>query len=318
MITFVTFHWPFARPLHQLGLELTFFACAALTLRHALRDRRSTFQWLVAFSYGLWMELIALSFLDNYTHAKFTVQLYRDKLPLYVLALYPVFHYTGLKLAERFRAPLAVEALLAGFVPFLLDVPFDLTGIGAGWWRWSTSDPNLATRWLDVPVTSYYWYLLFGAAYALGCRAAWRITQSRAIYALAPLTGALMIVAGALFFLPFHGLHALGVPDDAPVIAQLFLCALVAIVFAPPEPLVATRSLLAVPLLLAVYLAVVMIAVAPPSFGERFFCAVFAAGALVFVVYPKEAPWTLASHSRPIRPVGSPSDSPTSSPPTRS
>src|SRR5581483_1998112 len=166
----IAFHDPFARPLHQLGLELVFFGCAALTLRHALRDRRSTFQWLVAFCYGLWMELIALSFLDNYQHAKFTVQLYRDKLPLYVLALYPVFHYTGLKLAERFRAPLAVEALLAGFVPFLMDVAFDLTGVGAGWWRWSTSDPNLATRWLDVPVTSYYWYLLFGPAYALGCR----------------------------------------------------------------------------------------------------------------------------------------------------
>lgn len=314
----IAFHDPFARPLHQLGLELVFFGCAALTLRHALRDRRSTFQWLVAFCYGLWMELIALSFLDNYQHAKFTVQLYRDKLPLYVLALYPVFHYTGLKLAERFRAPLAVEALLAGFVPFLMDVAFDLTGVGAGWWRWSTSDPNLATRWLDVPVTSYYWYLLFGPAYALGCRAAWAISKSRAVYALAPLAGALMIVLGALFFLPFHGLHALGVPDDAPVIAQLFLCALVAIVFAPREPEPAARSLVAVPLVLGAYLLLVMIAVAPPALGERVACALLAAGGMLFVSTPKEAPWTLASRSRPIPPVGSPSASRTTSPPTRS
>ena len=318
MSALIAFHSPLARPLHQLGLELVFFAGAALTLRHALRDRRSLLQWGIAFCYGLWMELIALSFLDNYWHAQFTVQLYRDKLPLYVLALYPTFHYTGLKLAERFRAPLAVEALLTGFIPFLLDVPFDLTGIGAGWWRWSTSDPNLATRWLDVPVTSFYWYLLFGPAYALVCRAAWRISKSRAVYALAPLAALLMIVMGVLFFLPFHGLHALGAPDDAAVIAQIFLCAMVAIVFAPREPLAVDRTLLAVPILLTVYLDAVMVAVAPPQLGSRVVCALFAAAGLLFVVTPKEAPWTLASRSRPIRPVGSPSDSRTSSPPTRS
>jgi hypothetical protein len=314
----IAFHNPFARPLHQLGLELVFLVAAALTLRHAVRDRRSLFQWLAAFCYGLWMELIAFNFLDNYWHAKFTVQLYRDQLPLYVIALYPTFHYTGVKLAERFKAPLAVEALLAGFIPCLMDVAFDMTGVGAGWWSWSTKDPTIATRWLDVPVTSFYWYLLFGPAYALGCRGAWRISKSRAVYALAPLAGLFTIVGGTLFFLPFNGLHALGVPDDAPVIAQLFLCAGAAIVFAPREPLAADRSLLAVPFLLVAYFTLVMVLVAPPSLGERAVCAVFAATGLLFIVYPKEAPWTLASRSRPIRPVGSPSDSRTSSPPTRS
>jgi len=111
-------------------------------------------------------------------------------------------------------------------------VPFDIVGVDAGWWTWSTTDKNLAVRWLGVPVTSYYWYLMFGAVYALLSRGLRRLVEKRSLglkLALAPLVGAGVIVGGTLSFLPFHGLKALGVRDDLIVAGHLAGCALLVV-----------------------------------------------------------------------------------------
>jgi hypothetical protein len=225
----IAFNSPLARPWHQLGLELVVGAAFALTLHHVLRcyrsgDRYPLFQWLVILAYGILLELIAFNFYQNYDHAQFTVQLYHRKLPLYVPAVYIVFHYAGLKTIERLRYGFVVEALLVGFAICLLDVPFDITGVQAGWWTWSASDPRLAYRWLGVPVTSYYWYLTFGAVFAALCRFLRPRLAARSLvtYALvAPLVAVAVIVLGPVAFLPFHGLHALGLSEGAIVAAHL-------------------------------------------------------------------------------------------------
>ncbi len=250
MSQYIAFNNPFSHPLHLLGLELVVIGSFVLTLRHALGrwragERRHLFQWLVALFYGLWMELIAFNYYQNYEHAQFTVQLYHRLLPLYVMCLYPVFHYTGIKLVERFQLGLFSEALLAGFAICLIDVPFDNIGVDAHWWVWSNADPKLASRWLGVPVTSYYWYLIFGAVYAALCR---KLGQKTLL--ITPLIAALTIVLGIVAFLPFHGLKALGAHDGWIVAAQLVLCAGLALrrwrADAPPLD----RELLIVPLAL--------------------------------------------------------------------
>jgi hypothetical protein len=234
--SYVAFSNPLAAPLHQLGLELVMAGAFVLTLRHALGcyrrgDRYPLFQWLVILVYGIFMELIAFNFYQNYDHARFSVQLYHGKLPLYVTFCYVVLHYTGLKTIERLALGPVAEALLVGLAICLLDVPFDLAGPDARWWAWSTSDRNLTARWLGVPVTSYYWYLTFGAIYALLCRALRRRVAPRALAvyaALAPLVAAAIIVLGMIAFVPFHLLCALGVPAGAIVAAHAIGCVAVA------------------------------------------------------------------------------------------
>jgi hypothetical protein len=160
--------------------------------------------------------------------------LYDHQLPLYVTAIYVVFHYTGLQVAQRLALPAPAEALVAGLAICLLDVPFDITGVDAGWWAWSGADRNLDVRWLGVPVTSYYWYLVFGAILAGLSRALrpWLARRRLAVHvAIAPLVGAAVIVLGTIAFLPFHGLVALGVPAGAVVAAHLGLCAGVVLVY---------------------------------------------------------------------------------------
>lgn len=250
MSNVIAFNNPLHHPLHLLGLEIVVIGSFVLTLRHALAhwragERRHLFQWLVALFYGLWMELIAFNFLHNYDHAQFTVQLYRHLLPLYVMCLYPVFHYTGLKLVERFQLGLVSEALLVGFAICLIDIPFDIVGVDARWWVWSNGDPKLAARWLGVPVTSYYWYLIFGAVYAALCR---KLANKSLL--LTPFIAAAVIVLGTIAFMPFHGFKALGAHDGWIVAAQLVLCAGLALLRFRPDARPLDREILLVVLAL--------------------------------------------------------------------
>src|SRR5262249_13918558 len=145
------------------------------------------------------------------------------------------------------------EALLAGFAMCLIDVPFDIAGVPAGWWRWSSNDPVLAARWLGVPVTSFYWYLIFGAVYALIVRALGPLVERSAIWlASAPLAAVGVIGLGVIAFLPFHGLRALGVPAEAIVAAHLAVCSALAIAWAPRELAPGARAVVAIPVVLGV------------------------------------------------------------------
>jgi hypothetical protein len=249
---------PRTHPWHFVGLELVFLACFLLTVRDvAARWRRgeryALFQWLVILAYGVAMELIAFAAYPDYEHGRFTVQLYGQKLPLYVTFVYVVFHYTGLKLVERRGLRPLPEAAIAGLAILLIDVPFDVVGVDAGWWVWHPSSRDVAQRFLGVPLTSYEWYLLFGAILVGACRLLRPRIEGRSLAAyvgLAPLVALGVIVIGVIAFLPFHALEAVGVPDGAIVAAHAAVCVVVAArargrVESPPPGLSAITALLA-------------------------------------------------------------------------
>jgi hypothetical protein len=175
-------------------------------------ERYRGFEALTIVAYGLLMELIAFNYWQNYAHAQFTVQLYNGLLPLYIVFVYPVFHYLGLYTVKSARLGPVPEALAAGAAICLVDVPFDIVGVRAGWWVWASADASIApgiyeeavrTRWLGVPVTSYLWYLSFGAILAGLLRAARSRVERLPTWAWLPAAVALaasVIVLGVLSF----------------------------------------------------------------------------------------------------------------------
>src|SRR5262249_2175019 len=135
---------------------------------------------------------------------------------------------------------------------------FDTNGPDAGWWFWSPTDENLRARWLGVPVTSYYWHLMFGGALAFGTRAAapWVARSRAAAAALAALIPFGAIAVGIVAFIPFHLLKRAGVADGQ--IVALLIGASTAILLLckkTPRPAFARRDLvvLSAPALHLVY-----------------------------------------------------------------
>jgi hypothetical protein len=230
----IAFSDPFGRPLAQLLLELTVLATTLLVFGHAARayragDRRPMFQWLVLTSYGVQMELIAFNFLHNYEHARFTVQLVDGQLPLYVTGFYGTVMYAGMKVAERLAVHPVLECFAAGLAMCLIDVPFDIAGASLGWWTWLDGDPNTAFRWLGVPVSSYEWYLIFGAVATGLCRVLWARLKARPFAlaaAIALPAGFGVVFFGVLGFLPFHAIAALGLEHGTIVMAHLVVVSL--------------------------------------------------------------------------------------------
>ncbi len=275
--SFIAVESPLAHPLHFVGLELVFAVCFGLTIRDvAARYRRgeryALFVWLVVFVYGVAMELIAFNAFPDYVHGRFTVQLFHRQLPLYVTFVYVVFHYTGLMLAWRGRIPGPTaapggrlgalrEAVVCGLAILLLDVPFDIAGAGARWWTWVSAgargNHDVTQRWLGVPLTSYEWYLLFGAVLAWLCRALRPRVEGKSVatyVVLAPVVALAVIVLGIVGFLPFHALEAIGVPDAAIVATHAAVALALAIRARRSEPEGAPLSgLAAIPPLLAVW-----------------------------------------------------------------
>jgi hypothetical protein len=260
---------PFAQPLSFVGLEIVVLACAAITLLHALRawrDRRELlplFTWVAVLSYGVAMEIVSYSTVDNFTHGPFTVMLYRGRLPLYIVGVYPVLLYTGIAATRRLGLSRWAEPLVAGLAIVLLDVPFDVLGPDAGWWSWSSTDPNLRERALGVPFVSYYWHITFGACLALLTRSVDRwLTPAKArlaALAVAPLLGVCTIALGGLSFVPFHVLRKAGV-SDAANLALLVTACLAILAFARKGPPAATdRLLLAVPVAYHLFFVAVLL-----------------------------------------------------------
>ena len=272
--TYLALSSPLSRPWHFTVLELVVLGCFALTARHVVAEwkkgaRHHAFQWLAILVYGVVMELIAFNYIQSYDHAIFTVQLYHRELPLYIPCVYIVLHYTGLEMAQRLGLRALPEALLAGFAMCLLDIPFDLAGASLGWWVWRDTDPNLAFRWLGVPINSYYWYLLFGGVLSLLVRAVrGRFEKgSFAVYAaFAPLIAVGVVALGTLSFLPFHVLKALGVRDDVIVLAHLFGATALALGARAPDAAPLPRGLFAIVVSLCVF-DIVALAVAAPRDG---------------------------------------------------
>lgn len=262
--SYVAVNNPFDMPWHFLGLELVVYGCFIMTVRHAWKQHREgdsfhLFQWLTMFVYGLLMELIAFNFMQNYHHGQFSVQLYHGELPLYITAIYLVFHYTGIKAVERLGLPLIKGGLLAGLAIMVIDVPFDSLGVDAGWWWWVDNSADalhprfvevLETRWFGVPVTSYYWYLMYGALLYVLSHLAWRRMERkgrslRTRLLVAPLVSVGVVVGGALAFEVMFWLPRLtGLSDHAIVATYIGSVVILAATVRAPEAKPAPRWLL--------------------------------------------------------------------------
>jgi hypothetical protein len=157
-------HWT------QPVLEILVITGALLGLAHALGHARKNGQlanlytWIACVFYGIFIEIITYSTVDNFWHGEFTVMLYHNRLPLYIMLLYPALIYTtlitvqALKLNEL-RCGRIIEALSAGFFIQMIYAPFDNIGPRFHWWIWDMPNETLWPFWSSVPSTSYFWIL---------------------------------------------------------------------------------------------------------------------------------------------------------------
>jgi hypothetical protein len=212
--TWLTIYNPASRPLSFVLLEVFVLAAGLFTLRHALGadragDRVTRLTWLTIFLYGLVMEAISYEAVQNFAHGQFTVMFYDRQLPLYIITVYPVLLYTGIWAARRLGLGPIATAMASGLCIVALDVPFDLAGPRFGWWHWFGDDPNVAVRWHGVPVTSFYWHLMFGSILS-GLTALAARRRRPPVWMAFAIAGA-TVVLGVISFLPYHLLAALGV-----------------------------------------------------------------------------------------------------------
>ena len=173
-------------------VELVFVGLAVLTLAHAIASLRRGNAvrlgvWLSAVVYVLVLEpplYFPKTFgLDDYVpaifvHNRFTIGFLFDRLPLYILSLYPGMVYLAWMLVERLRLPTryvgwrlaAVTALCVGSVHHVFYEIFDMLGPQRLWWAWDYDLPLTEQRIGSVPVSSMVNFaLVMPAAFAFLC-----------------------------------------------------------------------------------------------------------------------------------------------------
>jgi hypothetical protein len=164
-------------------VELVMIAGALFGLAHALRVRRTTGR---AASLALWLAAIVLvlvlepplyfpqqlgagDFLDViFAHNVFTVQLLYDRLPLYILAVYPSFIYLAYQLVARLgvfeRRGRLVGAIAVGFVHQCFYEIFDHLGPQLHWWAWNPRSPYNVPALGSVPLVSMVTFAIVAPA----------------------------------------------------------------------------------------------------------------------------------------------------------
>jgi hypothetical protein len=164
-------------------LELMMVAGAALALWWAVRrmrrdgDPANLVLWFATVIYLLVIE-IPLYFPDIFgvedsigvvfAHNVFTVQFLFDRLPLYIVALYPAVTMLAFEIVRvlgvfRDRGIL-VGAICVGFVHHCFYEVFDQLGPQLRWWAWNTDNPLNHPQLRSVPMTSVYIFATLGPA----------------------------------------------------------------------------------------------------------------------------------------------------------
>jgi hypothetical protein len=208
---FVTFRSPGAlRHFSMPIVEVVMIGGALAALAHALRVRRTTGRaanlalWLAAVVFVLALEpplyfpqqLGAGNHLDViFAHNVFTVQFLYDRLPLYIVALYPSGIYLAYTLVERFqvfeRRGRLVGAISVGFVHQCFYEIFDHLGPQFRWWAWNPRVPYNTPALGSVPLVSM---VIFAIVAPAALAYAWRLLvgepEARGAVAGAPLGGA--------------------------------------------------------------------------------------------------------------------------------
>jgi hypothetical protein len=160
------------------AIEAVMIVGSLLSLRHAVRRKRAgdptgLALWLGALVYlaivepplyfpdvfGL-TERVGLIFVHN----EFTVQFLFNRLPLYIVALYPAMVYLAYELVRVAgvfdRRGAFVSAVCVGFVHQCFYEIFDHLGPQLRWWIWNPDAPTNQPALASVPVSSM---VVFGA-----------------------------------------------------------------------------------------------------------------------------------------------------------
>jgi chromate transport protein ChrA len=176
-------------------LELLMIVGALAALGHAIRSWRRQGD---PTGVGLWVATVVqvlileppLYFPDQFglqdrvglifVHNLFSVQFLHDRLPLYIVALYPALTYLAYALVRRIgvleRSPAVVWAAAVALVFHCLYEIFDNLGPQLHWWAWNPDAPT-NSPWLgSVPLTSA---VMFAAASPFGLALATRLLIAR-------------------------------------------------------------------------------------------------------------------------------------------
>ena len=103
-----------------------------------------------------------------FAHNAFTVQFLFERLPLYIVALYPAVTMLAFEIVRvlgvfRDRGIL-VGAICVGFVHHCFYEVFDQLGPQLRWWAWNTDNPLNHPLLSSVPMTSVFIFATLGPA----------------------------------------------------------------------------------------------------------------------------------------------------------
>jgi hypothetical protein len=101
-----------------------------------------------------------------FAHNVFTVQFLFDRLPLYIVALYPAVITLAYEIVRRlgvFRdGGVVIGAICVGFVHHCFYEVFDQLGPQLRWWAWNTANPINHPMFASVPMTSVFIFATLG------------------------------------------------------------------------------------------------------------------------------------------------------------
>jgi hypothetical protein len=167
----------FRNPLHLTNwtlpiIELLIIGGAVLAFVHSLRryrrhnDPTCLAVWIGSLAYLVVSEIplyfpkalgLPASVSDVFAHNAFTVQFLYDRLPLYIVALYPAVACLAYEITRSlglFRRNVVLGSICAGFIYHVFYELFDQLGPQLKWWIWNPNADTNHPFFSAVPMTS--------------------------------------------------------------------------------------------------------------------------------------------------------------------
>lgn len=202
----------------HLAIEILIYIGFALAIVHAWRYYKNSgspsalLTFLAALLYGIFMDILSYYTVENFWHGEFSVMLLFNKLPFYIVCLYPALIYHLIMTIRRYDFPKIIEAICTGFFGGFMYMIFDNLGPMLGWWIWDTSDLTTLPYVGSVPLTSYAWFFLFTSGFTYINRTiSWEwVAQGKSKLQIAlghVFQPIVTVFVGALLFIP-HNLFA--------------------------------------------------------------------------------------------------------------
>jgi hypothetical protein len=178
-----------------------------------------------------------------FAHNVFTVQFLFDRLPLYIVALYPAVVTLAFEIVRSlgvFRdRGVVVGAICVGFVHHCLYEVFDQLGPQLRWWAWNTGNPINHPMFASVPMTSVFIFATLGPIVVtvlvmllVGRRTGASAPAGWALGWRTVLAGVLVPLAVAILSIPtslFGGAHPNTTAQAVVFAAELVIVAVIAV-----------------------------------------------------------------------------------------